>query len=70
MQRRAKVWQDFSTWLDNVGGSTHRDMPQIIEKNHLDKNTLRSVQTTAEVRVVIPPHSKINFKGINHIEFS
>ena len=37
-------------------------MPQIIVINHLDKNTLSRVQTTAEVRVVIPPHSKINFK--------
>jgi hypothetical protein len=51
------------TWMDNAGGSPHRDMPQIIVKNHLDKNALRRVQTTAEARVVIPPHRKINFKA-------
>jgi hypothetical protein len=38
-------------------------MPQIIVKTHLDKNALRRVQTTAEARIVIPPHSKINFKA-------
>ena len=48
LHRRAKAWQGCSTWLDNAGGSPHRDMPQIIVKNHLDKNALRRVQTTSE----------------------
>ena len=46
----------------DAGGSPHRDMPQIILKDQLDKNTLRRVQNTTEARVIRSPHGEINFK--------
>ena len=63
LHRRAKTWQSYSTRRHDAGGSPHRDMPQIIVKNHLDKNTLRCVQISAKARVISASHGKINLKA-------